>query len=353
MSLIEDPVTFVVPGDLHLTEAGLDNHDVALRAIEEINTLIRPDFVQFIGDNVQDATEDQFRLFDDLRQRLYCPHFALVGDHDVKDDPNATGFRSHVGATFGSTLLRGFRFLRLDTQQSKPLGLSAEQIDWFLAEVGSAIASGERPVIFQHNYPFQIWENFDGPGIDDWRAIVQTNRITAIISGHTHYWQIGNDGRNVAVAVRSIGDPEGGPPGYLVGHLSGDDFAVASRTPGDPAPLVMVTHPREAILATGPAHVVKGADRLEVRTWSNSPVAKVSGRIDGGEWFPMEPVAPGRWIAPLPGHRLSKGKHRSEVRAIDGRGVEGRRTTEFAVDPTGRYTAVPRAVPLVEATEFC
>ena len=353
MSLIEDPVTFVVPGDLHLTEAGLDNHLVAIRTVDEVNNLIRPDFVQFIGDNVQDATEKQFRLFDDLRQRLGCPHFALVGDHDVKSDPGAKGFRSHVGELYGSTSLRGFRFIRLDTQQSKPMGLSPEQVDWFRAEVDAALASGERPVIFQHNYPFQVWEDFDGPGIDDWRGLVQTRRIAAIVCGHTHYSQVANDGRNVAVAVRSIGDPEGGPPGYLVGHLSGDDFAIAYRSPDDPGPLVMVTHPREAILATGPSHVVSGPDHFEVRIWAISPVATVSGRIDGGEWFGFEPNAPDRWVAPLHGHQLSKGRHRFETRALDQEGIEAGRSIEFAVDPTGRYTAVPAAVPSVEETAFC
>ena len=89
MSPQDSPVTFVVPGDLHLTEPGLENHRVALWMVGEVNDLIRPDFVQFIGDNVQDATEEQFRLFDDLRGRLDGPAFALVGDHDVKGDPEA------------------------------------------------------------------------------------------------------------------------------------------------------------------------------------------------------------------------------------------------------------------------
>ena len=26
-----------------------------------------------------------------------------------------------------------------------------------------------RVVIFQHHYPYQVWEDFDGPGIDTWR----------------------------------------------------------------------------------------------------------------------------------------------------------------------------------------
>jgi 3',5'-cyclic-AMP phosphodiesterase len=102
IAMSEGPITVVIPGDLHLTDSDLENHRVAHWVVDEINGLIRPDFVQFIGDNVQDATDEQFNLFDELRGRLQVPHFALVGDHDVKGDPTAAGFRRHVGATYGS-----------------------------------------------------------------------------------------------------------------------------------------------------------------------------------------------------------------------------------------------------------
>lgn len=351
----DDPVVVVVPGDLHLTEPGLENHRVAHRVVDEIDRLIRPDFVQFIGDNVQDATEPQFRLFDELRGRLAVPHFALVGDHDVKDDPEARGFRTHVGETFGSTVLRGYRFIRLDTQQARPLGISREQAGWFRSEVDAASAAGERIVIFQHNYPYQIWEDFDGPGIDEWRATVQTRRIAAIVCGHTHYWQLANDGRNIAVATRSIGDPEGGPPGYALACFHGEDLAVAYRSVEDPGPIALVTHPRESILATGPAHVVKGPDRIRVRTWSEATVRTVRGRVDDGPWIALEvdELVGSCWSAPLHGDRLCKGEHTLEVEVCDEEDGVGLRLIRFAVDPTGRYTPVPRVEPWVAETAFC
>ena len=79
-----DPITFVIPSDLHLTKPGLDNHHAAIWAVDEVNQLIRPDFVQFIGDNVQDATDARFELFRDSCSRLVVPWFALVGDHDAQ-----------------------------------------------------------------------------------------------------------------------------------------------------------------------------------------------------------------------------------------------------------------------------
>jgi hypothetical protein len=347
------PVTFVVPGDLHLTGPGLENERVARRMVDEVNRLIRPDFVQFIGDNVQDATEAQFRLFDEIRSRLHCPHFALVGDHDVHDDLDASGFRRFVGETHGATSLRGFRFVRLNTQEARPLGLSPEQVTWLRHQVDSALAVGERVILFQHNYPYQIWEDFAGPGIDDWREVVQTRRIAAIISGHTHYLQTANDGRNVAIAVRSIGDPEEGAPGYLVGFAWGEDLAMTYRTVEDSGPLVLITHPRKTLVMTGPRHVVRGADRFEVKVWSASGPEAVRGRVDEGGWIGLEPIGEGLWSCPLEGGRLSKGEHVFEALAIDGDGHEGRHRIAFAVDPTGRYTAVPAARPRVTRTNFC
>jgi hypothetical protein len=113
MTDLDTAVVIVVSGDLHLTEPGLENARVAHWMVSEVNDLIRPDFVQFIGDNVQDASEAQFGFFDDLRRRLEVPHFALVGDHDVKGDPEAAGFHRRVGQPYGALKLRGFRIIRL------------------------------------------------------------------------------------------------------------------------------------------------------------------------------------------------------------------------------------------------
>jgi hypothetical protein len=348
-----DPVTVMIPGDLHLTEAGLPNHVAALRVVEDANELIRPYFVQFIGDNVQDGTDAQFGLLGDLCARLRVPWFALVGDHDAQGNPAAARFREHLGDPCGSHSVRGFRFLRLNTQEARPVGLSSGQAAWFRSEVEAALAAGERVVVFQHNYPYQIWEDFAGPGTDAWREVVQTRRVHAILCGHTHYWQLANDGRNAVVAVRSVGDPEGGPPGYAVAVFHGEDFAVAYRPVEERGPLVLVTHPRDAILATGPAHVVTGADEVRARVWSSAPVSLVGFRVDDAPWSPLEPLGGGFWRGPLPGDRLAKGVHRLAVRAEDAAGRAGEQEIEFAVDPTGRYTAVPTVRPLVTSTAFC
>ena len=303
---------------------------------------------------MQDATENQFRLFNEIRRSLDVPHFALVGDHDVKDDPGATGFRRHVGDPYGSLSLGGFRFIRLNTQEFRPVGLSAEQIRWFGDEVDRALAVGERVVVFQHNYPYQIWENFAGPGIDDWRAIVQTRRIEAIVCGHTHYWQVANDGRNVSVATRSIGDPEGGPPGYTILYVRGDDLALAFRPVDESGPVVMVTHPRDRLLATSPRHIVRGPDRIIVRAWPAAEISAVRCRIDDGAW--SDDAA--RWTKATGSVRCpeiswTRASTRSRWSRLHPAWVSASSDISFMVDPTGRYTAFPETRPVVRETRFC
>lgn len=118
------PVVVCIPGDLHLAAAGRPNCQAAEWAVGEIESLVRPDLVQFIGDNVQDGTPDQYALFRGLTAKLARPWHALVGDHDAQGDATAADFRTHVGDPLGSLRLGGFRFLRLNTQEAKPVGLS-------------------------------------------------------------------------------------------------------------------------------------------------------------------------------------------------------------------------------------
>jgi hypothetical protein len=352
MSRDSSEVVFVIPGDLHLTQPGMKQLRTAHWMVDEVNDYIRPDFVQFIGDNVQNAAEAEFQLFRGICARLAVPHFALVGDHDVHNDPEASRFRTAVGAPYGAFTFGTYRFIRLNTLEHWPLGLSAEQVRWFRGEVDAALARDERVVVLQHHYPFKVFEEFAGPGIDDWREIVQTRRITAIFSGHTHYSQIANDGRNVMITTRSIGDPEGGPPGFIIAYLRGDDLAVTYRSIEDRGPVVLITHPRRLLLATSHHHIVSGPDRIRVRSWSAGPVTSVRGCIDDGDWFLLSQMNPNEWEHTLP-DGLEKGHHVVRVEGANNEDKQGADEITFLVNPTRRYSPVPSVWPMVQATAFC
>ncbi|HEV8377624.1 MAG TPA: metallophosphoesterase [Tepidisphaeraceae bacterium] len=347
------PIVFVWPGDLHLTTPDQENYKIAQWMAREVNTLVRPDFVQFAGDNVQHAQESEFAMFRDICAALQVPYHALVGDHDAHHDGGCHAFEAHIGPTFGAFSSGGFRFIRLNTMQSRPLGISAQQLHWFRFEVDAARARGERVVIFQHHYPFKVCESFAGPGIEQWRRIVQTRPITAIFCGHTHYGQLANDGRNVYVTTRSIGDPEGGEAGYAIVYLEGEDLALTYRTTRDNEPIVLITHPRQLILATAPAHIVSGPELCRAHIWSSSPIKSAQFRVDGGTWADLCATGVNQWEGPIAGERLRKGEHTLEVRVSDSEKGSGGDCIRFLVDRSGRYTALPQVEPIVKETKFC
>ncbi|MEQ1842292.1 MAG: metallophosphoesterase, partial [Verrucomicrobiales bacterium] len=336
-----------------LEEADRDNCRHAHQLIEEAGRLIQPDFIQFAGDNVQHAREVEFALFKEITDKVTVPWYALVGDHDAHHDGACHAFRRHLGATHQAFSLKGWRFILLNTMEFRPLGMTAAQVLWFRFEVDSALERGEKVVVFQHHYPFKVCESFAGPGVAEWREIVQTRPVTAIFSGHTHYGQVANDGKNLYVATRSVGEPEGGPAGGAVVYLDGDDLALTYRSVEDKGPLVLITHPRQVILCTGGSHIVSGPDEVRARIWSEKPLSSVEFRIGNGPWLAMEPDGVQQFRGPIPGDALEKGEHQLEVRAMDAEGWSGAQSITFHVDRSARFTAVPRVFPAVQLTRFC
>jgi len=347
------PVTFVWPGDLHLESPDRPNYQTAMWMVDQVNELIQPDFVQFAGDNVQHAREHEWELFQNVTSKLKMPFHALVGDHDAHHDPGCHSFQAHVGDTYHAYTVGGYRFICLNTNQHRPLGFSDEQVIWFRYEVDAALARDERVIVFQHHYPFKVWEHFAGPGIEEWRNVVQTRPITALFTGHTHYGQMANDGRNVYVVSRSIGDPEGGSAGYSIVHLDGDDLAVTYRTQEQRGPIAMITHPRRLILATNPDHIVSGPVEGQARAWSATPITSAQVRIDEDSWSDMTDTGEMTWSFTIPGDELEKGEHTLEVRLVDENKDEGTDRITFFCDLSGRYTAYPMVDPVVKGTKHC
>ena len=268
-------------------------------------------------------------------------------------DPTASAFRSFVGDTHGASVIGGFRFVRLNTLDGPPLGMSDGQLDWFEAEGREATDAEQRLVVCQHHYPFKVFEQFDGPGVERWRDTVHARRPAVVLCGHTHYGQVANDGRCVYVATRSVGDPEGGPPGYALVHLRGEELALTHRASGEAGPVLLVTWPRDALLATGPRHVIAGPAVAQCRVWSAGPLAgPVECQVDDRPWLTMADDGGGLWSVPLPGG-LSKGRHGLAVRATDAAGRAGGHAVRFAADPSGRFTPAPAVYPVVEGTQFC
>jgi Icc protein len=84
--MTEKPLRFLQIGDLHITEAGLQNQLDLRRIVDEVNdnTAGKIDFVYLPGDNADDGTPEQFRIVHDELSRLAVPWHAIPGDHDFK-----------------------------------------------------------------------------------------------------------------------------------------------------------------------------------------------------------------------------------------------------------------------------
>lgn len=351
--MLVDSVCFAWMGDLHLTEPGCLSERVARRFLQELESWVRPDFVQFAGDNAQEATDGQFACFQQLRQGLTVPNFSLVGDHDVHHDPEGASYLRWVGEPCGVLTLGNYRFVRLNSLNPPPLGFAEEQLDWLEQQCREARSAGQILVWLQHHYPFKVCEAYMGPGIERWRHMVETYEPLAVFCGHTHYGQVANDGRRIFVASRSIGDPEGGPPAYTLAHLQGDRLALAVRQANQAGPLVLITSPCSTLLATRGEHVVQGAGEVEVRIWSEHPVLQVAGRVDNLPWLKFCQQSNGYWSAALDTEGWMKGNYRLSVSAYADNGTVGEQSIEFRFDPTGRWAPVPRVDRDVVITEFC
>ena len=162
-----------------------------------------------------------------------------------------------------------------------------------------------------------------------------------------------NDGRNIYVATRSIGDPEGGAAGYAIVHLDDEDIALTYRTTEQKGPIALITHPRRVILATRAAHIITGPGECRARGWSSTPIKSAQARIDDGAWGEMKETDDMTWSFPIPGDLLAKGEHSLEVSLTDESGATGTDRITFACDLSGRYNPYPMVDPVVKGTKYC
>jgi len=87
---------FCCPRDFAPDQARSRQSPNCLLDVDEVNRLCRPDFVQFIGDNAQNAQEEEFHS-SESSVSVTRPFFVLVGDHDI----TTTGMRRSCSGLVG------------------------------------------------------------------------------------------------------------------------------------------------------------------------------------------------------------------------------------------------------------
>jgi 3',5'-cyclic-AMP phosphodiesterase len=286
----EKPLRFLQIGDLHITNAGLQNHVDLRRIVDEVNgnTKGRIDFVYVPGDNADDGTPDQFRIVHDEVSRLIAPWHAIPGDHDFKPrslDNFYDGLQ--VRRLPYVVEISGCRCVFLDVVSRGAGGpdfrLGAARLVWLRGRLDAAQRDGKTAVVFMHAYPADLGEE-----AVEVAAMIDESPVALVSMGHTHYNEISNDGRTIYAATRSTGQIEEGDVGFAFTAVDRGAVSWRFKPLESSWPFVMITSPADRRLAITP-HAGAANLRREVRAsaFGAAPIAQAEFKIDDQVWCAM------------------------------------------------------------------
>jgi len=309
-------------GDLHLTEAGLENHRDLGRIIALADGL-RPgsiDFVLLPGDNADDGTAEQFRLVRDAVAPLRLPLHVLPGDHDFKPR-NLDAYHAVLGARRlpHAEIRKGYRCLFLDVVSAGTGGpdfrLGSDQLAWTERELEEAVAAGEAAAVFMHTYPADLREGSERLG-----ALLARPDVLCVDMGHTHYNELANDGGTIFMATRSTGQIEEGPAGFSVAALDGRTVSWRFKPLDQAWPFVLVTRPADRRLVTDANQIVDGSFLARAKVLGDARIEAVEVQVDGSAWVPMAPAHgdAALWEACLPAAPGESVRARDAQGRVDG-----------------------------------
>jgi Icc protein len=283
------PLRFLQIGDLHITDADLQNHVDLRRVVDEVNgnTSGKIDFVYLPGDNADDGTPEQFRIVHNELSRLIAPWHAIPGDHDFK--PRSLDNFYHglqVRNLPYVAEMCGCRCIFLDVVSRGTGGpdfkLGAARLLWLRGQLDAARRDGQTAVVFMHTYPADLGEESA-----EIAAMLDESSVALVSMGHTHYNEISNDGRTVYAATRSTGQVEEGDVGFAFAAIDRGTVSWRFKPLDSLWPFVMITSPADRRLAIGP-HSGEGSIRqVRASAWGAVPIAQAEFRIDDQPWRPM------------------------------------------------------------------
>jgi hypothetical protein len=202
----KDAFTFVVFGDR--TGGPAEGVAVLDQAVSEVN-LLEPDLVMTVGDLIQGYNEEpewmaEMREFKGIMDKLLCPWFPVVGNHDIYwrgKGPKPKGeheanYEMHFGPLWYAFEHKNCWFIALHSDEGDPeTGLkainqpasqkmSAEQYEW-LASVLEKTKGADHVFLFLH-HPRWLKRGYG----DDWDRVhdllKSAGNVTAVFAGHIH-----------------------------------------------------------------------------------------------------------------------------------------------------------------------
>jgi predicted phosphodiesterase len=324
------PLRFLHIGDLHITEAGLQNHLDLRRIVDEVNANVSGgiDFVILPGDNADDGTPEQFRIVHDELLRLIVPWHAIPGDHDFKPKSLDNFYAGLKIRRLPYVIeMSGCYCIFLDVVSCGSGGpdfrLGAARLIWLREQLDAARRDNKTAIVFMHTYPADL-----SGEADELTALFNDNSVALVDMGHTHYNELTNDGRTIYAATRSTGQIEEGDVGFAFTAVDRGSVSWRFKTLKTPWPFVMITAPADRRLVTQPDGQILGAS-CEVRAaaWGAVPIAEAVFKVDDDDWRLMQRGDGELFTAAI---TVPDQSFRLSVRVTDHRGGRDTDTVEVA-----------------------
>jgi Icc protein len=310
-------VSWVHLGDLHMTQAGEQNHLDLTRIVDELNTVFSgsTSFVYLPGDVADQGNRAAYAVVRGELDRLNLPWCAIVGDHDVHERSFTNFLEAMADRTYYAFTVGSIRFVAMnafDVPHPGSFAVGEDQLAWVKRELHTATDAGLAKVLLLHCYPSDL--KIGGGALME---LVHNFDVRLIDMGHTHYNEIANDGRTLYSATRSTGQIEEGPVGYSITNIDGDAVSWRFVELGT-LPVVVITSPSDERLLTGLSLTLPGSLKVRAKFWGESQAIRLKARIDGHD-VAMDRVAESAvWEANLPA--ANDGAHKLVVEAEDKQG---------------------------------
>jgi 3',5'-cyclic-AMP phosphodiesterase len=276
-------ISWIHIGDLHMTEAGEQNHLDLVSIIERINRAFSGSlaFVYIPGDVADDGSEVEYSVVREALDRLQVPWCSIIGDHDVheKSFTNFLTFMAH--AKHYAFQVGPVHFIALnafDIPDPASFCLLPEQLDWLEEQLRETEKADQPVVLLLHCYPTDLKQ-----GGDRLRKLVEGPAVRLVDMGHTHYNELANDGRTLYTATRSTGQIEEGPVGFSVTNIDGHVISW-KFLPLNELPAVMITSPADGRFitdATLEGQIADDTILVRAKVWGSTPIKSVFATFEG------------------------------------------------------------------------
>ena len=199
-------IKFVQVTDVHMSHNSEYSQKVLKSAVEDINNQPDVSFVVFTGDNIDQASEENLRMFASIIKKLNVPYYVVIGNHDVYKSGGMSKVQYLSILRESNRFIRqkkpnykfskkGFVFLIVDGAKEVIPGAAGYFKKDTLSWLNKMLDKNKKKtvIIFQHfpvEYPDRNSSRLKTHKtykVEDYKSVLNRhNNVLAIISGHLH-----------------------------------------------------------------------------------------------------------------------------------------------------------------------